>query len=299
LLSGAGHAIAESGQRPLMLPAFRSVAAVRAQVAAWRQQGLRVALVPTMGALHRGHLTLVEVAKSKIDKVLVSIFVNPTQFGPNEDFAAYPRQEAKDFAQLESVGSDGVFAPTVEEMYPYGFATNVSVKGLTAGLEGAYRPGHFDGVATVVSKLLIQCGPDLALFGEKDYQQLQVIKRMVRDLDIPVAVQGVATVREADGLAMSSRNAYLSAEQRAIAPALYRVMHKCLRELQDGAPAEGCLAAGVRQILAAGFDSVDYLSLCGAEDLTPMVKLDRPARLIVAARLGKARLIDNIEALPT
>ena len=282
-----------------MLPAYRTKSALRAQVAAWRQAGLRVALVPTMGALHRGHLTLVEVAKSMADKVLVSIFVNPTQFGPNEDFAAYPRQEAEDFANLQSVGTDGVFAPAVEEMYPYGFATNVSVKGLTTSLEGAYRPGHFDGVATVVSKLLIQCGPDIALFGEKDYQQLQVIKRMVRDLDIPVAIQGVETVREADGLAMSSRNAYLSAEQRAIAPTLYRVMNKCLAELREGAFAESCLAAGVREILDAGFGSVDYLSLCGAEDLTPLAQLNRPARLIVAARLGKARLIDNIEALPT
>ena len=282
-----------------MLPVYRSVAALREQVAAWRKDGLRIALVPTMGALHLGHLTLVEEARKQADRVVVSIFVNPTQFGPNEDFAAYPRQEAEDVAKLQSVGTHGVFAPAVEEMYPPGASTTVSVRGVSEGLEGAFRPGHFDGVATIVSKLLIQAAPDIALFGEKDYQQLQVISRMAKDLDLPVVIQGVPTVREADGLAMSSRNAYLSPEQRAVAPALHRVMRQCLAHLQAGAAAETCLAAGIGEILGAGFASVDYLALCDAETLRPLAGLDRPARLIVAARLGKARLIDNIEALPT
>ena len=282
-----------------MLPVFRSVAALRQQVAAWRKDGLRIALVPTMGALHLGHLTLVQEARKQADRVVVSIFVNPTQFGPNEDFSAYPRQEAEDVAKLESIGTHGVFAPTVEEMYPPGASTTVSVRGVSEGLEGDFRPGHFDGVATIVSKLLIQAAPDIALFGEKDYQQLKVISRMAKDLDLPVVIQGVATVREADGLAMSSRNAYLSPEQRSIAPALHRVMRQCLAHLQAGAPAETCLAAGIGEIVGAGFASVDYLALCDAETLRPLARLDRPARLIVAARLGKARLIDNIEALPT
>jgi len=282
-----------------MLPVFRSVAALRQQVAAWRKDGLRIALVPTMGALHLGHLTLVQEARKQADRVVVSIFVNPTQFGPNEDFSAYPRQEAEDVAKLESIGTHGVFAPAVEEMYPPGASTTVSVRGVSEGLEGDFRPGHFDGVATIVSKLLIQAAPDIALFGEKDYQQLKVISRMAKDLDLPVVIQGVATVREADGLAMSSRNAYLSPEQRSIAPALHRVMRQCLAHLQAGAAAETCLAAGIGEILGAGFASVDYLALCDAETLRPLAGLDRPARLIVAARLGKARLIDNIEALPT
>ena len=282
-----------------MLPIFRTVAALRAETAKFRGQGLRIALVPTMGALHDGHLTLVREARRKADRVLVSIFVNPTQFGPNEDFAAYPRQEAADAEKLEGAGADGVFAPTVEEMYPAGFATTVSVAGLTERLEGPVRPGHFAGVATVVSKLLIMAAPDVALFGEKDYQQLQVIKRMARDLDLPVAIEGVATVREADGLAMSSRNAYLGPDERAVAPTLHRVMRKCLAELQAGAAAETCLKAGIEAVVAAGFAAVDYLELVGAEDLAPLVRLDRPARLVVAARLGKTRLIDNIAALPT
>jgi len=280
------------------LPVFRSVSALRAQVADWRRQGLKVALVPTMGALHEGHLTLVRRGLELADKVVASVFVNPTQFGPNEDFAAYPRREAEDAALLAGAGASGLFAPTVAEMYPEGFATSISVAGVSEGLCGAFRPGHFDGVATVVSKLLLQAGPDVALFGEKDYQQLQVIKRLVRDLDIPVTIVGVPTVREQDGLARSSRNAYLSAEERAIAPALHRILAAMAEALRQGADSASQEAWGKAQIVAAGFSSVDYLEVRAAEGLAPMARLDRPARILVAARLGKARLLDNIPVIP-
>jgi len=277
-----------------MLPILRSVAALREQVAQWRKAGLRVAFVPTMGALHDGHLSLVKAGLAEADRVLVSIFVNPTQFGPNEDFAAYPRTEEADVAKLAQAGAQAVYAPSVEEMYPQGASTTVHVAGVSEGLCGTFRPGHFDGVATVVSKLLNQAQPDVALFGEKDFQQLQVIRRLARDLDLPVAIRGVATLREADGLAMSSRNAYLSPAERAIAPALYRTLSEAAAHLQGGADAEPVLKGGIEAILEAGFGSVDYLELRSAEDLAPLARLDRPARLIVAARLGRARLIDNI-----
>jgi pantoate--beta-alanine ligase len=281
-----------------MLPILRSVAALREQVAAWRKDGLRVAFVPTMGALHDGHLSLVKAGLTEADRILVSIFVNPTQFGPNEDFAAYPRTEAADAGLLESAGAHAIFAPSVEEMYPAGAATTVTVARVSEGLCGAFRPGHFAGVATVVTKLLNQAQPDVALFGEKDYQQLQVIRRLVADLDIPVAIRGVATLRETDGLAMSSRNAYLSAEERAIAPALHRILQETALKLRAGAGSAAAAKKGTDAILAAGFSSVDYLELRAADDLAPMPALDRPARLIVAARLGKARLIDNILVQP-
>ena len=281
-----------------MLTVLRSVSALRDQVKAWRAAGQRITLVPTMGALHEGHLTLVKRGRDKADRVIASIFVNPTQFGPNEDFAAYPRQEEQDSAKLESAGADAVFLPPVEEIYPPGFATTVSVAGITDVMDGVFRPGHFAGVATVVSKLLIQAAPDVALFGEKDYQQLQVIRRMARDLDLPVEIVGVPTVREADGLAMSSRNAYLSSEERAAAPVLHRTLQEILTRLRQGAEAAPLLRAGIEQILAAGFKSVDYLELRAADGLAAMDRLDRPARLLVAARLGKARLIDNIAGDP-
>lgn len=277
-----------------MLATVRSVADLRAQVVAWRREGLRVGLVPTMGALHRGHLSLVETALAGADRVVASVFVNPTQFAPNEDFQAYPRQEATDAALLRGAGAHLLFAPTVSEMYPDGFATVVAVSGVSAGLCGDVRPGHFQGVATVVTKLLLQCLPDIAVFGEKDYQQLQVIRRLVRDLDIPVRVIGAATVREADGLAMSSRNAYLTPEQRAIAPAIHRVLNGLAERLRAGEAAAPLLRAGADELLAAGFASVDYLELRDADGLAPLDRADRPARLLVAARLGKARLIDNI-----
>lgn len=281
-----------------MLPILRSVAALREQVAEWRRAGLRVAFVPTMGALHDGHLSLVKAGLAEADRVLVSIFVNPTQFGPNEDFAAYPRTEEADVGKLAGAGANAVYAPSVEEMYPQGASTTVHVAGVSDGLCGTFRPGHFDGVATVVSKLLNQAQPDVALFGEKDFQQLQVIRRLVRDLDLPVVIRGVATLREADGLAMSSRNAYLSAAERATAPVLHRVLTDAAARLQGGAAAQPVLKQGIEAILAAGFGSVDYLELRAAEDLAPLGRLDRPARLIVAARLGRARLIDNIPVNP-
>jgi len=281
-----------------MVPILRSVASLRVQVAQWRKAGHRVAFVPTMGALHDGHLSLVKAGLAEADRVLVSIFVNPTQFGPNEDFAAYPRTEEADVAKLEGAGAHAVYAPSVEEMYPAGAATTVHVAGVTDGLCGDFRPGHFDGVATVVTKLLNQAQPDVALFGEKDFQQLQVIRRLARDLDIPVAIRGVPTLREADGLAMSSRNAYLSPQERATAPVLHRTLTGAAALLQGGAEAAPILKDGIAAILAAGFGSVDYLELRAAEDLAPLARLDRPARLIVAARLGKARLIDNIPVNP-
>lgn len=275
-------------------PVVHRVADLRDQVSAWRKAGLTVALVPTMGALHQGHLTLVRRAFELADRVVVSVFVNPIQFGPNEDFDAYPRTLDADRAALATVGASLVFAPAVAEMYPEGFATSISVSGVSEGLCGGSRPGHFNGVATVVTKLLMQAQPDVACFGEKDYQQLQVIRRFVRDLDIPVAIEGVPTVREDDGLARSSRNAYLSAEERAIAPNLHRTLQDTAAAIRAGSAVDAALEAGRRALLAAGFASVEYLELRAAEGLAPLAALDRPARLLVAARLGKTRLIDNI-----
>ena len=272
----------------------RSVAALRERVAGWRKQQERIALVPTMGALHRGHLALVEAARRYCERVVASLFVNPKQFGPREDFTAYPRDEAADLAKFREAGVDLVFAPTVEEMYPAGFVTAVRVAGIGDELEGAHRPGHFDGVATVVSKLLLQCLPDIAYFGEKDYQQLLVVRRMTRDLDIPVKIEGVATVREPDGLALSSRNVYLSPEERRNAPLLYRVLNDTAAAL---AATPGNVAATLQNALAelrqGGF-APDYLELRDDADLSPMSQLDRPARLLAAAHLGRTRLIDNI-----
>ncbi len=278
----------------ILPPVARRVVDLRDQVKAWRNAGLKVALVPTMGALHEGHLTLVRAALEYADKVVVSIFVNPTQFGPTEDFDAYPRTLDADRTALAGAGASLVYAPTVGEMYPDGFATAITVSGVSEGLCGDLRPGHFSGVATVVTKFLVQTMPDFAAFGEKDYQQLQVIRRLVRDLDIPVTIIGVPTVREADGLARSSRNAYLSAEGRAIAPALYRTLQDTAKAIQAGAGVDAALEAGKRAILAAGFASVDYLELRAADGLAPLSELDRPARMLVAAYLGKTRLIDNI-----
>ncbi|CCG42915.1 pantoate--beta-alanine ligase [Magnetospirillum molischianum] len=276
----------------------RAVADLRNRVRYWRDQGLGVALVPTMGALHQGHMSLISHALEVADRVVASIFVNPIQFGPGEDFARYPRQEAEDAAQLSKAGCHLLFAPQVAEMYPDGFSTQVRVTGLSEGLCGAARPGHFDGVSTVVSKLLLQVQPSVALFGEKDYQQLAVIRRMVRDLDIPVSVRGVEIVREEDGLALSSRNAYLTAEQRAIAPALYRVLCATAEALAAGGAASDLCPAAAQSLVAAGFDSVDYLELREADTLAPVESVVRPSRLLVAARLGTTRLIDNVALTP-
>jgi len=272
----------------------RSVASLRQTVGEWRTAGQRVGLVPTMGAIHAGHLALVRAAQAECDRVVASLFVNPKQFGPSEDFAAYPRDEATDRAAFARGGVDLVFAPTVAEMYPAGFVTAVQVGGPSEGMDGAHRPGHFDGVATVVSKLLLQCLPDAAYFGEKDYQQLTVVKRMVRDLDIPVRVEGVPTVREPDGLALSSRNVYLSPQERRIAPLLYRVLRDTAAALtQTPEAVTEALAGGIAALAAGGF-AVDYLELRDAETLAAMPRLTGPARLLAAARLGRTRLIDNV-----
>jgi pantoate--beta-alanine ligase len=271
---------------------------LRAAVDSLRARG-EVALVPTMGALHEGHLTLVREARKQAASVVVSIFVNPTQFGPNEDLAAYPRQLAEDSRLLAAEGVDLLWAPPVEEIYPEGFATTVSVSGLSKTLCGASRPGHFDGVATVVAKLFNQVRPDLALFGEKDWQQLAVIRRMARDLDLtrPLAdrILGVPTVREADGLAMSSRNRYLSPGDRDRAAALPRLMREAVGRIADGSDVAESVEKLRHGLVGAGFASVDYAELADAESLQPMTTLsDRPARLFVAARIGGTRLIDNM-----
>lgn len=274
-----------------------TVKSLRETVAQWRAAGETIALVPTMGALHRGHLTLVERAREKASRVVVSIFVNPTQFGPNEDFDRYPRPREHDLMMLREEGADAAWLPTVVEMYPQGFATNVTVKGVSEGLDGAARPGHFDGVATVVSKLLLQVMPDVALFGEKDYQQLCVIKQLVADLNIPVRIEGVPTVREASGLALSSRNQYLSAAEHEIAPKLNETLRAAARELQNGKAVEAVLAAASASILGTGFSRIDYLELRAETSLVPMQTYNAPARLLVAAWLGKTRLIDNVEVV--
>lgn len=276
------------------LAVVRTVAALRRTVALWRERRQLVALVPTMGAIHRGHLALVEAARRECDRVVASLFVNPKQFGPTEDFAAYPRDEAADLAAFRSTGVDLVWAPPVDVMYPPGFAANIHIGGVGEGLDGTARPGHFDGVATVVAKLLLQCLPDAAFFGEKDYQQLLVVRRLAQDLDIPARIVSVPTVREADGLALSSRNAYLSPAERRTAPLLHRVLREAAAALAAQPEAvAGVLSGGVAAMTEGGF-VVDYLELRDAATLDPLPRLDRPARLLVAARLGRTRLIDNI-----
>lgn len=270
------------------LQTSRRVADLRKVVAAWRADGKAIGLVPTMGALHAGHLALVDATRrAGADRVVVSIFVNPTQFGPKEDFGKYPRQEARDLERLEEVGADLAYLPTVGEIYPDGFATTVAPSGtIVADLEATFRPGHFAGVATVVAKLLIQVAPDIAAFGEKDYQQLLVIRRMARDLDIPCRILPVPTVRDDHGLALSSRNAYLTPEQLAVA----RRLNEVLSEIARGSMPVG---EGSAQLLQAGFDAVDYLSLRDAETLDAPVE-GRSRRVLAVARLGSVRLLDNM-----
>lgn len=267
---------------------------LRAAIDALKSDGKPLVLVPTMGALHDGHMALVEEARRHGRHVVVSIFVNPKQFGPNEDLAAYPRREVKDAQMLSAAGVDILWMPTVDVMYPAGFATNISVSGVSDGLDGAARPGHFDGVATVVTKLFNQVRPDVAIFGEKDYQQLAVIRRMVADLDMGIEIVGMPTQRAEDGLALSSRNAYLSDDERKAALALPRALGEAKRQIEKGGAVEEALAKAVAMLSAQGFDPVDYVTLCDAVTLEPMHVLDRPARLLGAARLGKTRLIDNI-----
>jgi pantoate--beta-alanine ligase len=277
------------------LDIVRSVADLRARVRDWRGQGLLTAMVPTMGALHQGHIALVRAGAARAQRVVASVFVNPTQFGPNEDFSRYPRQEAEDARLLAEGGCHLLFAPTVAEMYPEGFASTVTVAGLSECLCGIARPTHFAGVATVVSKLLLQCLPDIALFGEKDWQQLKVIERVVKDLDIPVAVAGVPTVREADGLAMSSRNRYLTAGERAVAPRLIQELRRIAEGLKAGGAATPLCRDAAQALLAAGFAGVDYVEVREADTLVAAERVGpRPLRILAAARLGGARLIDNI-----
>jgi pantoate--beta-alanine ligase len=272
----------------------RDVDALRRRIASWRRDHLRVALVPTMGALHKGHIALMQRGLQQADRVVATIFVNPKQFGPTEDFAAYPRTEAADFRLLAAAGVHLLFAPGATAMYPEGFATTVRVAGLSDILDGAHRPGHFDGVATVVTKLLLQAAPDIALFGEKDYQQLAIIKRLQADLNIPVDIIGVATEREADGLALSSRNAYLTPAERAKAPALHRAIAAAAGKIAAGAALAGSLAAAKAEIAAAGFGAIDYVEARHAETLAPLVSASEPGRVLAAAHLGRARLIDNV-----
>ncbi|HLY56900.1 MAG TPA: pantoate--beta-alanine ligase [Stellaceae bacterium] len=281
------------------VPQIRTRAALRDLIRVWRRDGLGIGLVPTMGALHAGHLSLIERARSASDRVVVSLFVNPRQFGPGEDFAAYPRTEDDDLAKLASAGVDAAWLPSVDEMYPAGFATSITVGGIAETLEGAHRPGHFNGVATVVAKLLLQVLPDAAYFGEKDYQQLQVVRRLVRDLDIPVRIVPVETVRESDGLALSSRNRYLSPDERRRAVAFPVALRQVATQAaaHPEGPFEPLLETARRTLAEAGFGPIDYVAICDTESLAPVSSLAGPCRVLGAARIGRTRLIDNLPVL--
>ncbi|MEW5703841.1 MAG: pantoate--beta-alanine ligase [Pseudomonadota bacterium] len=276
------------------MPTVRKIVDLRAAIALWRGGGASVGLVPTMGALHAGHLALVRAARAQTDRTVATILVNPLQFGPDEDMAAYPRNEAEDAAKLAAEGADLLFAPSVEEVYPEGFATQVTVAGLTEVLCGAFRPVHFAGVATVVTKLLLEALPDAAFFGEKDYQQLLVVRKLARDLDMPIRILGVPTVREADGLALSSRNAYLTAKERVIAPKLFATLARMASAIREGQGIAETLARGAADLREGGFERIDYLELRDPETLKPVEEAGRPARLFAAVHLGRARLIDNL-----
>ena len=271
----------------------RTVAELRGHLAKWRKAGGTVALVPTMGALHDGHLSLIKLARQSADRVVVSIFVNPTQFGPREDYRTYPRDEAGDIDKLGKAGADLIFMPEVAEMYPAGFSTTVKICDLTNDLCGAARPNHFEGVATVVTKLLIQCDPDVAVFGEKDYQQLLAVRRLVRDLNIPVEILSAPIVREPDGLALSSRNANLTPAQRRNAPVLYWTLAEIARDLESGKGCDATLVKARFKLEAAGF-RVDYVSVRHPETLQTLEGPVRQARVLAAAYLGQTRLIDNV-----
>jgi pantoate--beta-alanine ligase len=278
----------------MSVPIVRTVSELRSKVAEWHAQGLKVAVVPTMGALHEGHLSLVRAAFERADRVIVTLFVNPKQFNNAADLAAYPRTEEDDARKLDPLGAHMLYAPDASEVYPAGFSTNISVSGVSAGLCGGNRPGHFDGVATVVTKLFLQTGADVAMFGEKDFQQLQVVRRLVRDLDIPIEIVGCPTVREADGLALSSRNQRLSPQERETAPRLAEILAVLAGALGSGGKAEPLLEAAKDKIAAAGFHTVEYLELRAEDDLAPLEAATAPARLLVAAWLGETRLIDNL-----
>lgn len=274
---------------------IRELSELRTIVRKWQSNNRRTALVPTMGALHAGHVALVAAAKQQANRVVASIFVNPTQFAANEDLSSYPRREAEDAAMLEAAGCDVLWAPSVETMYPAGYATSISVGGVTETLEGAARPGHFDGVATVVAKLFGQTQPDLAFFGEKDFQQLAVIRKMVADLNMRIGIVGVPTVRDSDGLALSSRNAYLTAEERSAAHVLPDALQDAAAAIAKGRDVAKALEEVRARLTFAGFDPIDYVTLCDAETLRPVLQATGKLRLLAAARLGRARLIDNFE----
>ncbi|MEH6675291.1 MULTISPECIES: pantoate--beta-alanine ligase [unclassified Sulfitobacter] len=273
---------------------IRTLTELRSKVAGWKAAGESVAVVPTMGALHQGHLSLVRAGKEVCDRVIVTIFINPKQFNNPDDYKNYPRTEEEDARKLISLKADVVYVPDGAQMYPDGFATTVSVDGITQGLCGAHRAGHFDGVATIVTKLFTQTQADKAFFGEKDYQQLQVVTRLARDLDLPIEVVGCPTIREEDGLAMSSRNLMLSDRARTWAPELHRAMEEMSEGLRAGGDLEALRAVAVKRIERAGFTQVEYLDLRSADRLELMTTPDRPARLLAAAWLAGVRLIDNI-----
>ena len=278
----------------------RSKKELRTKVRAWHMSGLKVGMVPTMGALHHGHLSLIKEIQKHVDKVVVSIFVNPKQFGPNEDFDKYPRSETADIKKLEEVNTDLLYTPEVSEIYPEGFLTNVSVSKITEGLCAAKRPGHFDGVTTVVTKLLLQCLPDVALFGEKDFQQYTVLKQLAKDLDIPTDVMCGKLIRDDDGLATSSRNVYLTPEERKIALEIPKTLQQIIREIEGGILSiEDALEKGNQHLLDSGFKEVQYLEIRQSDNLEPIshtVAESSPilARVLVAAVVGKTRLIDNM-----
>jgi pantoate--beta-alanine ligase len=277
----------------------RDIETLRAALAALRENGATIAFVPTMGALHAGHMALVAEGRRRAAHVVASIFVNPTQFAAGEDLATYPRREATDAKMLEEEGCAILWSPDVATMYPEGAGISVRAGSLGEGLDGAARPGHFDGVATVVSRLFDQVRPDIALFGEKDYQQLAVIRQMVRELDLPVEIVGVPTQRDADGLALSSRNAYLTDEEREAARALPRALGEAAAAVHRGGDVAQALAAAKERLARAGFDPIDYVELRDAETLAPVTAVERPARLLAAAKIGRTRLIDNLAVEPS
>jgi pantoate--beta-alanine ligase len=276
----------------------RDIETLKAALAAVRAEGGTIAFVPTMGALHAGHMALVAEGRRRASHVVASIFVNPTQFAAHEDLSTYPRREATDAKMLEEEGCAILWSPDVDAMYPHGAEISVRAGSLGEGLDGAARPGHFDGVATVVSRLFEQVGPDIALFGEKDYQQLAVIRQMVRQLGLAVEIVGVPTQRDADGVALSSRNTYLTDEERQAARALPRALGEAAAAIQRGGAVPEALATAKDRLVKAGFDPIDYVELCDAETLEPVTGVERPARLLAAARIGRTRLIDNLAVEP-
>ncbi len=282
----------------MSLAIVQTLQELREVVASWRREHARIAVAPTMGALHDGHLSLVRAALAQADRVVVTIFINPKQFNNTADLANYPRTFESDVEKLTAAGAHLLYAPDATQIYPQGFATTISVRGVSEGLCGAFRPGHFDGVATIVAKLFLQTGADLAFFGEKDFQQLQVVRRMASDLNIPIQVISCPTVREPDGLAMSSRNARLTPAERRAAPKLAATLSSIAERISAGYAVHTAIAEGAATILAAGFRDVEYLELRADEDLQPLQVLDRSARLLVAAWLGDTRLIDNVKVSP-